>query len=304
MLIVLFVSCKGDPESPGESPYETLTLYLSASEMDLSDVLSDWIIAASAVVENTSDYYIMDIRSAADYETGHIEGAVNSTLGAILTDAENNTEDKPILVACYTGQSAAHAVVALRLSDYADARVLKFGMSGWHSDFDKWTSNTGNIGTGHENWTTDATATLQDFDPPTFSASASDGAGILAERVDAMLAGGFLGIAATDVLTAPGDYFINNYWAEADVDHYGHIAGAYRIKEDLSIDAGGFMNLDPSGTIVTYCWTGQTSSVVTAYLTVLGYDAKSLKFGANAMIYDQLESGKWIESADYDYVSG
>ena len=42
-------------------------------------------------------------------------------------------------------------------------------------------------------------------------------------------------------------------------------------------------NLDPSKKIVTYCYTGQTSAVITAYLRVLGYEAYSLKFGLNKL---------------------
>jgi rhodanese-related sulfurtransferase len=136
------------------------------------------------------------------------------------------------------------------------------------------------------------------------SASATDGASILAERVVAMLADGFKGVNGVDVLETPGDYFINNYWAQTDVDQYGHIVDAYRIKEDLTIELDGFMHLDPSETVVTYCWTGQTSSMVTAYLTVLGFDSTSLKFGVNSLIYDELEGHQWTGSADYDYETG
>ena len=39
--------------------------------------------------------------------------------------------------------------------------------------------------------------------------------------------------------------------------------------------------------------TGQTSSMITAYLNVVGYDAVSLKFGSNNMIYPTLESHKF-----------
>ena len=53
-------------------------------------------------------------------------------------------------------------------------------------------------------------------------------------------------------------------------------------------------NYDPEKTAVTYCWTGQTSSMVTAYLNVIGYNAVSLKFGANSMIYDNLESHQFV----------
>ena len=104
------------------------------NDMDLPDILNGWIVGAPdlAGVQSFIDTYdIIDIRGAQDFANGHIQGAVNSPLGNILTAAANTS--KPILVVCYTGQSAGHAVVALRLSGYTDAKVLKFGMSGWRS---------------------------------------------------------------------------------------------------------------------------------------------------------------------------
>ncbi len=300
LTLVFTMSCKDDTSSPKNSEFETLTEYLVENDMDIDDILVGWITTASAVVDHESDYYIIDIRSANDYANGHITGAVNSTLGNILTTAASSGS-KPILVACYTGQGASHGVVALRLSGYSDAKVLKWGMSGWNADFDSWTGNVGNSAVGNSNWTTDATVTVAEFDGPEINVDGEEGAEILAERVDAMLAGGFKGIANADVLANPANYFINNYWAATDVDHYGHIAGAYRINP-LTIAGEEIFNLDPEKTIVTYCWTGQTSSMITAYLTVLGYDAKSLKFGTNGMIYENLESHKWVSSPDYGYV--
>jgi len=113
-----------------------------------------------------------------------------------------------------------------------------------------------------------------------------------------MTTGGFKGVPAATVLATPTNYFINNYWDQVDVDTYGHLAGAYRIKP-LTLTGGEMKDLDEDDTILTYCWTGQTSSVVTAYLTVLGYDAISLKFGVNAMIFDALTGHKWPGSANY-----
>ncbi|MEA1973567.1 MAG: rhodanese-like domain-containing protein, partial [Candidatus Cloacimonadota bacterium] len=224
--------------------------------------------------------------------------AVASSYGSIVTDAANS-EGKPIIVVCYTGQSAGHAVMALRLSGYADAKVLKWGMSGWHSDFDSWTGNCAQL--DHANWVTDPVSENQDYDEPEFDTDAEEGSEILTERVNALLTGGFKGVLSIDVLDAPANYFINNYWAEADVDQFGHIAEAHRISP-LVLE-----NLNPAETVVTYCWTGQTSSMITAYLTVLGYDAKSLKFGSNSMIWDDLTSAEihnWSASADYDFEIG
>ena len=291
------LGCKGTPANT--VAVEILMDYLVANNMDLSDILTGWIIDAADVTGNETNYYIIDIRAAVDFALGHIPGAVNSTLGDILIEAANNG-GLPIVVVCYTGQSAAHAVVALRLSGYADAKSLKFGMSSWHADFDRWTANTGDQAVGNANWTDDPTTAVADYNYPDLASNESEGAAILAERVDALLAGGFKGVNADVVLAAPGDYFINNYWAAADVTTYGHITGAYRINP-LTIANDEIANLDPDQTIVTYCWTGQTSSIITAYLNVLGYDALSLKFGANNMIYNQLAAHKWTVSYNYAY---
>lgn len=317
-LSMLFVmGCKDDSGDPDVSAFETLTAYMDANGMTTTDLLAGWIIAPDSLIQVMGDNYIMDIRAGdyygagtlvpndtIDYYDGHIEGAVLSSLGAIVDDANAANPVNPIVVVCYTGQAAGHAVMALRLSGYTDAKVLKWGMSGWNDDFDKWTGNCAQL--NHANWVTASIADPQIFDYPDWEANSEDGAAILAERVAYMLEGGFKGVPAlsTDTvngaLEVPTDYFINNYWSADDVAQYGHIIGAYRINP-LVLE-----NLDPDGTVVTYCWSGQTSSMLTALLTILGYDAKSLTFGVNSIIYDDLTDGpkKWSASLDNPYIVG
>jgi len=313
LLIVPFLmlhACKKDPPpAPDVDPslsFKTLKTYLIANNMDIPSILTDWITTADAVNtlmidgDNTNDYYIIDLRSATDYDGGHIPGAVNATLGTLLNQA-SSSGGKPILLVCYTGQTASHAAVALRLSGYPTAKVLKWGMAGWNSNYKgSWDGGTGDAGA--TNWTAAPgnIAGNNTHTDPAYTTTATDGAGILSERVAAMLAGGFKGIAAATVTATPSNYFINNYWGDTDVQHYGHITGAYRILP-LSLAGGEYANLDASKPIVTYCWTGQTSSMITAYLTVLGYDAYSLKFGANSLIYSALESHKWADTETRDY---
>jgi rhodanese-related sulfurtransferase len=311
VLAMAFITgCKDDSTDPEMTAFEILTNYLDANGMSMANLFDGWIVGADAVVDSANysipDYYVMDIRTGdgdddgiSDFDEGHIPNAVNSSLGSIVDDAAQ--ADKPILVVCYTGQSAGHAVMALRLSGYTDAKVLKWGMSGWHSDFDKWTPNVAQL--DHANWVAapGAITTAEVFGYPDWDIDTTDGADILAARVDALLEGGFKGVKALDTDTVngaldhPEDYFINNYWAAEDVETYGNIEGAYRINP-LVLE-----NLDPNSTIVTYCWTGQTSSMVTAYLTLLGYDAKSLTFGVNSIIYDDLLGHKWGAAMDYPY---
>ncbi len=108
-----------------------------------------------------------------------------------------------------------------------------------------------------------------------------------------MLDNGFKGVPNGDVLADPSTFYINNFWDLVDYDHYGSINGAFRVKP-LSITDDLMKYIDPDKTAVTYCWTGQTSSMVTAYLNVIGYNAVSLKFGTNGMIYSVLESHKFV----------
>lgn len=282
-----------EPEVEQTDYYKVMTTYMAAHNMDLNNVGTDWVIAGQALYDaGVANYSILDLRTAADFAAGHIQGATNCTLGEVVTKAQATT--KPIVLVCYTGQTAAWAHVALRLSGYSTCKILKWGMSGWNSSLDKWTANVSNQAEGNANWsTTNTIKTPVSFALPSFTANDTTGAGILAERVQLMLNKGFTGVASADVLANPGNYFINNYWTEADVNTYGHIKGAYRLNETLTLANDGFKNLDPSAKICTYCWTGQTSSLVTAYLTVLGYDAISLKFGANSMINGQLQKNKW-----------
>ncbi len=300
----IFTSCKDESEDENndvqQTSHELLADHLVANGLDLNSILDSWIVGApvsSDVADFVSTYNVIDIRSADDYAAGHIEGAVNSSLADILTTAESFTDDNPILVVCYTGQNAGHGVVGLRLSGYTDAKVLKWGMAGWGPTWSgKWTSNTGTL--NHSNWTTsvDLSATIP-FEEPEISTTSTDPANILEQQVETMLSGGLSGVINTEVLDNYDTYFINNFWDETDVSKYGHIEGAYRIKP-LTLADDIMYNLDPSKEIVTYCWTGQTSSVITAYLNVLGYDAYSLKFGANGMIYDNLESHKYVAPAE------
>jgi len=305
LLVLLFASlfivtsCKKVEDDPisSTSSYKTMTTYMVDNDMDLPKIITDWIVAPPALADVQTfidGYDIIDIRGAADYANGHIDGAVNSPLADILTAAGNTT--KPILVVCYTGQSAAHGVVALKLSGY-QAKVLKWGMSGWRADLAaKWQGNSGPTNgvaaIGHASWVTTATAPVVSYGDPELSLS-GDGAAMLKTRVSYMLTNGFKGVANVDVLNTPSNYQINNFWDQVDVDHYGHITEANRVKP-LSIANGEMKNMNPKKQIATYCWTGQTSSMVTAYLNVIGYDAVSVAYGTNGMIWTELQTHQYV----------
>lgn len=232
-------------------------------------------------------YHIIDIRSTTAYSAGHLNGAVNAptgadgSLAAALAEA-GNAGSKPILVVCFSGQTACYTTALLRLAGYRNAQALKWGMSGWDNTTQSWNSNVNDIAQGSSNWNNSAAPTNTKFDAPSLNET-GDGATILKSRIAIVAAAGFKKVKGEDVLTAPANYFINNYFNDADYTGFGHFTGTYRINP-LSIADDYIYNVDPASKVVTYCYTGQTSAVITAYLNVLGYDASSLLFGMNGLL--------------------
>ena len=279
---ISFTGCKYDDtcDCTESATYETLTAHLKSIDMDLNHVIKNandqkFVMGAPAD-GNLSAKWIMDIRSATDFGTAHIAGAHNVAFTDILTAAAG--ADKPIIVVCYTGQTACYATSLLRLYGFEDTQALKWGMSGWNSTFDKWTPNCKDQ-TTTSNWNTDVTA-AGSFSAPSLSSSITDGESLLKERVETVVAAGFKKVSGADVLASTGNYYVNNYFSEAHYSGFGHVKGAVRVSPLLIADLS---KLDPNKKVVTYCYTGQTSAVITAYLNVCGFDAYSLLFGINGM---------------------
>ncbi|MDA3929509.1 MAG: rhodanese-like domain-containing protein [Prolixibacteraceae bacterium] len=276
-------SCKKSEEEANE--FLTLKTYMVDNGMDLGSIITNadgakFVMAAKEGTELTGKY-VIDIRTAEKFAEGHIDGAHNVAFGDILTAAAaaDAAGQAPVIV-CYTGQTACYATSLLRLAGYSNAQALKWGMSGWSDETDSWTGNIADIAKDNSNWSYDAAPALAAYASPLVVTGEADGAAMLQARIEAVIAEGFKGVASADVLATPGNYFINNFFSETDYAAFGHIAGAQRISP---LSLSNVENLDPDATICTYCYTGQTSAVITAYLRVLGYDAVSLKFGMNSM---------------------
>ncbi|RKZ12053.1 hypothetical protein DRQ32_04550, partial [bacterium] len=54
-----------------------------------------------------TDYYIVDMRAAADFAGSHVTGAHNVPLGSLVDEIDNMPTDKIIMFMCYTGQTAS-----------------------------------------------------------------------------------------------------------------------------------------------------------------------------------------------------
>ena len=78
------------------------------------------VVSAANLLERVAageDICVLDIRSAEDYAAGHIQGAINVPYGvAVAESLDKIPDDIPVLVYCYSGQTASQTIALLNLA--------------------------------------------------------------------------------------------------------------------------------------------------------------------------------------------
>ena len=304
------VGCSSDDETTPVTPpvtvneSEELVKYYEANG-DFINTASHFIKAVdlNAAISTAENIAILDIRSATDYAVGHIQGAINVATADLLTyyTANNLSSKTKVVIVCYTGQTAGFAATILRLKGYSNAFDLQWGMCSWAYP-DRW--NTAKTNGQNNPITLQTTSNPKNAAGvlPTLTTGKTTGAEISDVRLAAVLAEGF-GLASIDRNTLYANlsnYYIVNYWPEARYLAPGHIEGAVNYVPQNDLKFAQFLKTLPTNkTIVVYCYTGHGSSIIAPYLRALGYDAKSLLYGANNLFYDANPGTKWDETVEF-----
>lgn len=317
-LAFILSSCEKDEKTVNEAL--VLQEYLESAESPLmkdyvnTDLPAIMTATDLKTLNETDQVYIIDIRAAADFAAGHIENAHNVAVADVLTHIEgvDLAPYTKVAIVCYSGQTAGFVTTLLRVMGYDKAFSLKWGMSSWHSQFASgWKSAVASGNAYATQFVSTATEKGAAGELPVLSTGFSTGADILEARVNALLAEGFdpAKVTKQSVWDNLANYYIVNYWPAAQYTDPGHIPGAiqYTPKESIKL-ALDLKTLPTDKTIAVYCYTGQTSAALVAYLRLLGYDAKSILYGCNGMIYDIMVSKSMTTFSDsqimgYDFVN-
>lgn len=323
--LISFVGCSDSSTDPDPDPIDEYSVLLSYLENGggnyINTTAGGQSIRGAAVVKTNFDatgalQYIIDIRSAADFAAGHIEGAKNVLLKDVVTHVEGlNPMPQSIVVACYTGQTSAYAVTFLRMLGHTNTFSLGFGMSSWHQDFAAgwWSTKLSN------QYANQFESTDRPKGPevasPQINTGKTNPQEILRARINELLELGFTPatITASTVFANLNNYYIVNYWPNALYLDPGHIPGAKNYLPNQDLYSTKFLKTIPTDKpSVFYCYTGQGSAFVAAYMRVLGYDTRSLVYGGCNMIYDLMlanpsTAGPAFKNAsimNYEYVTG
>lgn len=312
--------CAGDAVNESQ-----VLLNFFENERDYFHKGGTFVITADALRMNLltkgNAQYLIDIRSPEAFAKGHIGGSHNVEFSEVYNHVKkiDASSYENIVLICFAGQASAYAVSLLRAAGYANAISLKWGISSWATVFaqESWIRNLSDCRAG-EFVQTPSPDKNPPGELPKIHTGKTKPEEILEARVSQLFAEGFRPVmvghcCVFNTWYCDGAYYVINYWPTDLYEKIGHIPGAvnYPPKDQPFKSSTLLLTLSTTMPNVIYCYTGQTSAYTSGYLRLLGYDARSLLFGANSMVYERMRENNVPntflpekEVMNYDYVSG
>ncbi len=234
---------------------------------------------------------IIDLRSPEDYRNGHIGHAVNLHQSRVLDFFKNKIDPasfKGIFFVCNNGNLSGYVTSITRLLGYNNTFAIRFGLCAWDREIAEkyWLANISNHLLGKLDHQGHPKAKAGDY--PAIDVKGQTGFEIAWERAETLLNEKVSDFTIT-LDQMEGNYesfYILCYWSEDKYLNNGHLPGAVQYTPRKSLSRATYLNTLPVDMqSVIYCYSGQHSKFVAAYLRMLGYDAKSLAYGANGFIH-------------------
>jgi rhodanese-related sulfurtransferase len=300
--ISMFFSCKSGkveeatPQSAVENTNELLKWFEQTGNYIHSADFPSIKDAAEVYIMREENILIIDLRSEDHYKSGHIEHAVNVTPDQVLDYFTHRIDPpafKSIIFTCYSGMTSCYVTSIMRHLGYDNTFAMRYGMSGWDRSIAEkyWLANLRDHFEGKLEQKPNPMnkagelPSLESVQGDGFSIAMSRAAKALDESTAAIL------ISIDELSKGFDDYYIVCYWSDDKCSATGHLPGAVRYEPKKSLGRETFLNTLPvDQPIVVYCNSAHQSSFVTAYLRMLGYDARSLQYGANGFIYKTMTS--------------
>lgn len=88
---------------------------------------------AIRLMNNNDDILILDIRTEADYKSGHINGAKNVPLNNFATSISglSGSKNEPVLLYCNSGNTVTRAIKMLKKAGFEQVNNLEGGIAAW-----------------------------------------------------------------------------------------------------------------------------------------------------------------------------
>ncbi len=294
--ILFFSSCKNKPEEQikASDKFEVLIKFLEENKDLVNSENVPFYVHSDVVFSGLKkNFLIIDLRDSADFASGHINNSVNILPENILYYFENKINPPSfdtIVLVCNTGFKSGFTAMCLRYLGYNNVYPLKYGLSEWNKSIAEnyWLANINDISLEEIDTVSHQKASPGKY--PEIISSLSQPEDILYERVSQLLKGNFEDyfISLKDISGNQDNYYILSYWPQERYNK-GHLKGSVQYQQKKSLRTNEFLNTLPiEKTIVIYCYSGFHASQVTAFLRIIGYNAKALRYGSNSFMYSKI----------------
>ncbi|HUW97917.1 MAG TPA: rhodanese-like domain-containing protein [Acidiferrobacter sp.] len=78
---------------------------------------------------------VLDVREAAEFQSGHIPRAINIPLGEVMSRGPElkKFKERPVIICCASGSRSARAAAVLKKDGFTSVHNLAGGVSAWRS---------------------------------------------------------------------------------------------------------------------------------------------------------------------------
>ncbi len=240
--------------------------------------MTDFVKIKEALDADPESLLIIDMRTAEDFEEAHIPGSVFADRSEIAGLMSRIPQDKPVYLACFTGQNAGYTTAYLRMAGFDNVTSMSFGINlGWIERGGYSLDGTGMALLSEQ---PEVSAPKDDVEEIIWARAAEYGAEIAAGQI------GFIPLDAQQELydsiqADPASAVIYDIRAATGGDHD---FDKYHIEHSIHVPWGQFgaliADLPTDISVIIGCYSGQTSAQTLGVLRMLGFDnARSILYG-------------------------
>jgi len=133
MAIFSIVACSADSEDAPASNADS-GVAMSPAEPGADVVLPELISPADyqqVFAQGEQDYFLLDVRTAQEFNDGHIDGAYNISHEQLARRLDELPTDMPIVLYCRSGNRSSVARDVLREAGYTNFHDIQGGVNSW-----------------------------------------------------------------------------------------------------------------------------------------------------------------------------
>ena len=331
LLLIFLSSCFENPvndplEFNNDSPASLLLSYIETTGTFRQNLGMAKLVDAYTVYMLPENYNIIDIRSNEEFSAGHISGAVHVEVSELMNYLVNldSSSQKQKLIVSRNGFKAAYVSCLANLYGISNVAILKFGIAGWNQDLSNdWNSNINTYSNNPEYTLTSLSYDALEHSaiPEISSLEGTNAKEKLRYRINELLSeievnDNHIDNPTTEFFRFEDMYDYYNFSDESfdgmfilcygDINIYkvygtsdqrlpAHPPGTRKIEPPVKTNPETieYIQTIPSDKIVlVYSSSGFDSAYLTAFLRLLGYNAKSMLYGVNTFAWNGLNGSQ------------